>query len=389
MSVEVRLSRLDLDPAQPLRREPPRRVEQRQADYDLKFDFQTVFYDCFLSVDRRSIMCLGPPLLNLASRVTPAVVGAFGKRTFSRAVIRTLDRVSQFRLHPKRWSAELPPGLFAQHSLAAQPNLCELFRGKRVIMTMSKDNELAWIRDWAEFHARNHGCDAVLIYDNGSTRYEAAKVREIVAAIPGVDAAVVVNWPFSFGPSGAGGVVKVWVALNGLEHQVWDSDFCQYGYLEHARHRILASASAVLNSDIDELVLTAPRKSIFDLARRSRTGYLSFGGIWIENAALHDEGPARRHHQYFYRLAPKPRPATAKWVVVPSRCPARAQWCVHWISGMIPDIEASSHVLLRHFAAITTNWKARRWVPEQPGAAHEMDQELIHWMDIVGHVRGQ
>jgi hypothetical protein len=56
---------------------------------------------------------------------------------------------------------------------------------------------------------------------------------------------------------------------------------------------------------------------------------------------------------------------------------------------MIPDIEASSHVLLRHFAAITTNWKARRWVPEQPGAAHEMDQELIHWMDIVGHVRGQ
>ena len=54
---------------------------------------------------------------------------------------------------------------------------------------------------------------------------------------------------------------------------------------------------------------------------------------------------------------------------------------------MTPDVETSSRVLLRHFAAITTNWKGRRWVPEQPGAAHEMDQDLIHWMDMVGHVR--
>ena len=116
-------------------------------------------------------------------------------------------------------------GLFAQDLLAAQPNLCELFRGKRVMVTMSKDNDLAWIRDWVEFHTRNHGCDAVLLYDNGSTQYEAAKLQEIVAAIPGVDAALVVTWPFSYGPGGGGGMRKVWVALNGLEHQVWDFRF--------------------------------------------------------------------------------------------------------------------------------------------------------------------
>ena len=270
-----------------------------------------------------------------------------------------------------------------RNSLAAQPNLCELFRGKRVMVTMSKDNDLAWIRDWVEFHTRNHGCDAVLLYDNGSTQYEAAKLQEIVAAIPGVDAALVVTWPFSYGPSGGGGMRKVWVALNGLEHQVWDSDFCQYGYLEHARHRILALAAVVLNSDIDELVLTSPHASVFDLAQRSRTGYLSFGGIWVENAALKDEGMARRHHHYFYLRAPEPRPATAKWAVVPSRCPVHAQWCVHWISGMTPDMETSSRVLLRHFAAITTNWKSRRWVPEKPAATHEVDRELVDWMNVV------
>ena len=384
MSVEIRLSRLDLDPAQALRREPPRPREQRQADYDLKFDFRTVFCDCFQSADRRRLICLGPPLLNLASSVIPTCAKAFGKRMFSRAVVRTLDRVSQFWLQPKRWSAELPAGLFAQRELAAQPNLCDLFRGRRAIVTMSKDNELAWIRDWVEFYARNHGCDAVLFYDNGSTQYDAAKVREIVAAIRGIDVAVVVRWPCSFGPSGGGSAAKVWVALDGLKHQIWDSDFSQYVNLEHARHRFLASADAVLNADIDELILTATRESIFDLVQRSRTGYLSFGGIWIENAALYDNGAARRHHQYVYRLAPKPRPATSKWVVVPERCPSHAQWCVHWISGMTPDVEASSHVLLRHFTAITTNWKSQRWVPEHPGAWHEIDQELVQWIDNKG-----
>lgn len=383
MSVNVHLSRLDLAPAQLLRRQPPRPVAERQPDYDLKFDFQTVFYDCFQDAeDGDQIVCIGPPLSNLAAQVTPAITRAFGKRWLSRTRVRSLDRVSELRLRPSRQIADLSGDLFAQSSLVPQPNLSELFRGRRVIMTKSRDNDLVWIRDWADFHARHHGCDAVLLYDNRSTKYGVADLHATLASVPGIATAVIVEWPFNMGPSGGGASPKAWVSANGVRHEFWDSDFSQYGVLQHARHRFLTFADAVLNCDIDELVLTTSRQSIFDLARRSRTGYLSFGGIWIENAAVEDRGDARRHRDYVHRRAPDPRYTTSKWAVVPSRCPPHAQWCVHWISGLAADDEASAQAELRHFNAITTNWRETRWRPQPPDASHAIDQEWVRWTDL-------
>jgi hypothetical protein len=85
-------------------------------------------------------------------------------------------------------------------------------------------------------------------------------------------AAAVLSWPFKFGPQAGAG-------------QVSDSDFSQYAILEHARHRFLALAEAVINADVDELMITRSRASIFDLAARSATGYLKFAGIMIEHVA--------------------------------------------------------------------------------------------------------
>jgi hypothetical protein len=386
---DVRLSRLDLNSAGALRREPPRLVGQRQPDYEASFDFRTVFYDCFSSVDGRRLICIGPPLANLARAVLPAILRAFKKSMFSRAEIRRLDRVCQLAFRPGSANAVLSGDLFEQRALAPQPNHCDWFRGRRVLTAISKDNHLDWIRDWAEFYVRWHGCDAVLLYDNGSTQYESAKVRDVLRAIPGVDLAVVVDWRFPIGPSGGGNAARSRTGPNGEQLAIWDSDFCQYGFLEHAHQRFLLSAAAVLSVDIDELVITAGRESIFDLAQQSRTGYVNFSGIWIENAAIDDAGEARRHRQYIYRNAPMPRPTAPKWAVAPSRCTSLPQWCVHWIAGLTSDSEASSKALHRHFSAITTNWKSRRWVPERPGAAHQVDQELVEWFKAASRSPGE
>ena len=296
---DVRLSRLDLNSAGALRREPPRLVGQRQPDYEASFDFRTVFYDCFSSVDGRRLICIGPPLANLARAVLPAILRAFKKSMFSRAEIRRLDRVCQLAFRPGSANAVLSGDLFEQRALAPQPNHCDWFRGRRVLTAISKDNHLDWIRDWAEFYVRWHGCDAVLLYDNGSTQYESAKVRDVLRAIPGVDLAVVVDWRFPFGPSGGGSAARSRTGPNGEQLAIWDSDFCQYGFLQHAHQRFLLSAAAVLNVDIDELVITAERELIFDLVQQSRTGYVNFSGIWIVNAAINDPGEARRHRQLY------------------------------------------------------------------------------------------
>ena len=51
---------------------------------------------------------------------------------------------------------------------------------------MNKNNDLAWIREWATFHQRLHGTDTVILYDNGSTAYAVDDVIETLRSVPGL-----------------------------------------------------------------------------------------------------------------------------------------------------------------------------------------------------------
>lgn len=255
-----------------------------------------------------------------------------------------------------------------ERHLTVQPNGCDVFRGKRVLITQSKDNDLEWIRDWAHFYALRHGCNAVLFYDNESTRYGVSDVHRSLSGIHGLETVVVIGWNYKFGPGGG-------------ESRQWDSDFGQYGALEHARHRFLALAEACVHADIDELVVTDDRSSVFDRVLGSRTGSITYGGVWIENVRAEPPIAPRRHSQFRLRLPRAPTPVRPKWAVAPSRCPPSAQWRVHDISGMRSDARAAKGVLTRHFRAINTNWKFARWEPASLTPQHFVDTDLAAWFD--------
>ncbi len=362
----IELSPVSLDPARKLRREPPRPWYLRQPRYDDEFDWLTVFYDVFRSADLRHIVLLGPPLRNIAGVVRPAVAKAFGVSR-SAISVRDLDRNTQLWLVSHESTANFES--WTEHQrLVVQPNLCELFRDKRVVFTVSKDNELQWIRDWTCFYVRKHGADAILLYDNNSTRYSLDEIRVALSGIVGLDTVVVVGWPFKFGPSGG-------------SSKLWDSDFCQYGVIEHARHRFLALAAACVNADIDELVTTPDRSSVFDRAVNSLTGFISYGGDWVENVRIEPPDAPRRHAQFRYRVAHSPTRVRTKWAVVPSHCPPASQWRVHDVSGMRSDGQASQGVLTRHFRAINTNWKIIQWEPVSLTPEHMLDTGLLEWLD--------
>lgn len=360
----ISLSGLQMDPSSALRRCPPRPVDLRQPGYDDEFDFLTAFYDCFASVDDRWIVLMGPPLANLQSHVIPALKNAFRAGTTSRFVVRELDRHSQIWVRTVKRSADLPPGLFDRNTISVRPNHCEFFCGKKVILTQSKDNDLQWIRDWASFHVRRHGCNAVLIYDNASTRYASSKIEETLASIDGLHAVAVVEWPYKYGPGGNSS----------------DSHFCQYGMLEHARHRFLSLAAGVINADVDELVVTQTFHSIYELVRQSATGYLAYQGTWVENACVVNPGEQRRHTHFVYTSNHRAR---KKWSADPRRCPEDAQWSVHYIRGMQADTRLSQAVNHRHFRAISTNWKERRWTQERPNGRCWVDETLAKWMRVI------
>ena len=87
----INLSPLELHPGSPIRRTMPRPPHLRQPDYEQKFDFTTVFYDCFRSADGNWCVLLGPPLINLKSVVIPALPNIF--RCQSSSDVRLISHI--------------------------------------------------------------------------------------------------------------------------------------------------------------------------------------------------------------------------------------------------------------------------------------------------------
>jgi hypothetical protein len=363
-----KLSPLELDSSYPMRRTMPSPEIPKPPAYEEKFDFQTIFYDCFAAVDSAWCIFLGPPLLNLEPIILPALPALLHCDSHRDMLLRHLRDCTQLWLRPHVSRANLPPGVFRQGELTIQLNHCELFRDRKVLLTKSKDNDLYWIHDWVHFFARRHGSDAVLFYDNASTKYEISEVHETILSIPGIEVAVVVHWPYKFGPIGR-------------DNLPW-ATFSQYCILEHARHRFLTLAGAVVNADVDELVLTKNNTSVFELVHDSRTGYLEYPGYWIENVTASPRKD-RRHFDFVYRSATSEEGGPRKWTIAPLRCPRQAQWLVHQVSEMQPDA-LSCEVSYRHFRAISTSWKYPRDKSERPNEHdHVRDDELVSWMEVL------
>lgn len=361
-----------------LHRSPPRPAEHRGPGYDEQFDSLTLFYDAFRS--GRDIRTVGPPLFNLERIVLD------GLRVQARAAqARTsrLDRVQR---------CLVPGGAHRGQTLAfgsgplqlnsdISEDVAPLFRNRKVLVTMSKDNDLEWVRDWARFYARAHGVDAVVIYDNGSTTYSVADLAAALEQVDELKVGAVVGWPFKFGPRGVPGRMG---ATGWQPGQWWDSDFCQYGVLEHARWRLLRQAAGVINADIDELVVVPRNKTVFHYANLSPSGYVTYPGTWVESVP-YDPRPRSAYSAFGYvnRTAP---PCPKKWCLVPWRVPARAQWRIHEVAGawrLLGD-GAAPRINYRHFKGITRSQRPQATDTEFDPEVHVIDARLREMLHDAG-----
>lgn len=346
-------------------RKPPRPVHLRQRDYGARFDFGTVWHDCFRSFNGKWIVLAGPPLLNLACIFDE---GEFHHPRHSRfpAHRRIHSNTEQVWLLCPDELEEVElrtPGRSLMIPVAA--NQCRTFGGRRVLLTVVKDDRIEWIRDWVRFHARCHGIDAVLIYDNQSSVFTGQELSEAIAGIPEIAVARVVEWFFPYGPDGGGAMP-------------WDSNYGQAGALEHAHHLFLQTADAVLSCDVDELVVDEEGLSVCDLCHQSPTGYLQFPGRWNDCLANGD-GPSVgdvRHVDHAWLTTRGDPNCPDKWALVPGRVDSRCQWQAHCVWGaeasVLPGLE------FRHCRGISTSWKHdRSWRLAFDPSVHVPDQALI------------
>ena len=358
-----------LPPEAAIKRESTRPVEFRQAGFDEAFDASTLFYDLILSRNKQgnNLIFIGPPFLNLF----PSFYGGrIGGKPLASIISNYYLREASSDVWIPNWDGdavdlELD---FGSYRLTPQSAATHLYRGRRVLYTLSRDNEVRWIVDWVQFHARNHGANAVLIYDNASTKYAGEDLeRSLKEALPGFEINVV-HWPYKYGPQGFKG-------------RWWDSTFCQAGAFQDARFRFLDSASSVLNCDIDELVVSEKGESIFDITEKSRNGCTMFNGRWISNAIAGTHRDLNSlsdfRHGYFRYLARTEPACPKKWCVLPRRCQFEEYWGAHTVSGRDLASSYSDSFSYRHFQSISTNWKYQRVRPVVfDPKLHQFDETL-------------
>ena len=357
-----------------LRRQSIRPVAEREVGYEAAFDDDTLAFDAFWDNGCRQIRLICPPFLNLTKHLADMQLTALPSGSPATFTVRTLDRNTQVHVNapPGTTSLRLESNL-GRAEVRVGANHAEIFSGRRVLATQSKDNKIEWIMDWVRFHRDVHGADAVLIYDNGTTAYAMTELSCALSSLSGIERVVIVEWPFKYGPQGT------------QDGRNWESFYCQLGMLEHARYRYLAEARSVVQGDVDELVVSASSQGIFHQVEQSLFGVQTYYGSWVVGSNACGDGLAGidvRHRHIDLMIPPNPKRRAfvfeidanrcpTKWSVVPSRCPSYAQWRTHRIRNWVPAYAPSSASSYRHFRPINTNWKYDR------GAAMADRRQLI------------
>jgi hypothetical protein len=347
-----------LPEAQTLRRLPRAAGKPRPAAFLERFEDRALVYDCFRHADGQRILLVGPPPMNLAPHYRQARYTALP----SNAPLRARHHASLSTMITELSGA--PTGTTAvrfslagsDHELAVGPNLAEQFAGKRVVFTMSKDNDLAWVAEWARWHVKLQGANSVVFFDNGSMRYATGEIEETLLAIDGLGKVAVLDWPFRYGMTDEALNVNPFYVL-----------FLQVSSMSVALRRMAAGAYGLMNCDVDELVATPPGETAFDLAHVARQGLLVMRGRYMEPVPTGGAPGTRTHRNYHHMFGDQRRAASRprKWVLDPMRPWVRDNLSVHpymhWIDGR-PWFgkSASEHVFYRHFRAINTGWKDDR-----------------------------
>lgn len=332
------------------RRIPRAPGRQRSEAFTRAFDTKTLFYDCFWDADGTRVLLVGPPPYGLPYAAATFTARPSGNRLRVRFWPSLSTMITELPAAPKDTTAIEVTLAGETMLLPVQPSACTDLAGSRLLFTINKDNDLAWIREWASYHTRLHGTDAIVLFDNASTRYDAAELHGVLASIPGLTHVGVQRWPQSFGPYDAA-----------LKANPYWGRFLQIASMSVLLRRYGERAYGLLDCDIDELAGTRSGASIYDLAHASRGGLVVFRGTWIEAT-----GQGARHRDYTQHLA-DPQAAHSpqrKWALDPTRPWVRRlsvhpYW--HWIEGRawfsksMPD-----DALYWHFKGINTNWKQDR-----------------------------
>ncbi len=321
-------------------RELPRQHRDAPPEAVAKYDRKTLIYHTYWADD--ALYCICPKLRNFAKLLGDMTFAADGQ-TLPRPHLKSYRRHDILRFDCPTRPIELTiRGAGHNWTLPLHaPDQWRGFEDRNTLMTLSQNNDLRWISDWARYHVSAQGAQALLLFDNASTAYTP---KQIVTSLEqtGLEHVTVVRTPHPYGPRFRTKPCHI-------------AKYLQAGILNIAPRDMLARARAILQIDVDELVWTTGA-NIFDRAVAHPLGYRRIPGVW---RMVHPDtqNPTHIDHTYIQTNA---KQVPSKYCAVPSGWLRRHEWDVHVINGL-PRLSIhqrpNPEVGFYHCRAIGTMWK--------------------------------
>jgi hypothetical protein len=327
-------------------------------DFEENYDWDSIWNDA-VQIRNDKVLLIGPPLYEHGHWLkSTQPFNAPGLGPITGIKINEIDRACVMVLDVPGPVDEIAIG--QKNIKVNRPSFD--FAGKKVIVTISKNHPISWLKQWIDYHRVVHNLDGLLLYNNRSTIYTSA---ELEAAISRPDMIIkVVDYDVPFGCMGGGD--WEWKGKTG-NFLPWDSDFSQYVMLEHAKWRYLHCADLAINADTDELLYIKDNTldGIAEYCKTSSNSVWLYKGTWIEPVdsltgivARDVSFDARRFDHYWHTNNANQRGIGVKWMLNPARN-LQYQWMLHRTTG--PNM-MTNEIGFGHYMAMNTSWS---WTRDQ------------------------
>ncbi len=348
-------SHVELDASGALRRLPLEPERERPKAFWDKFDATHLFYDVFRDHTVRHVYLIGPMALNLAGSMESLAVKGHPSGQSAQLKLHHGTQITIARATLPRGDTTLELGLAGQTwRVTIQPNRSSTFAGDRVVFAVNKNNELPWIADWARFYVREHGATAAVIYDNRSTTYTLDELTSALVGVEGLKKCLVIPWTFPFG-------TRDHDFTGSRFGENW-ARFAQPPIFTHFFRKYAMHTRSFLSVDIDELVMSPFRKSVFKAVERAPFGLLRFNRVWGSNKREATGLP--RHADFVIRKrGVAARDRGKKWGAAPARAflaSWRAQMWTHYVRGWVNLAGWRDDFYGYHFRGISHAWNYDR-----------------------------
>jgi hypothetical protein len=341
------------------KRTPIRPTELQVLNFAENYDYDTIWND-IIQISQKTILLIGPPLYAVASWMQEhcKFLDVYGNEMPWQYY--EMDRVAHIRISTNEYHRKiLLKTPYDEHVLYVDyPH--RYFENQKVIVTISQNHPIEWLKQWIDYHHVVHNVDGLLLYNNRSTIYT---TEELGNALNREDMTIkVLDYDVPFGVMGGG--TWEWQGKKGT-YLPWDSDFSQYVMLEHAKWKYLYCARLAINADTDELLIVKNSNldGVADYCATGDHSVLLYDGIWIEpidsqtgTLAKHVAFADRRFSNYWHTTGGDGRGIGVKWMLNPERN-LTYQWHLHKTYG--PHVK-TKEITFGHFFAMNTSWSYQR-----------------------------